>query len=719
MRILKDLTIRTRLMLMLLVVTLICCITLSYRGSQYGERVITEETTNQLNYIRSSKKEQILTYLESITNFVEVMGHNETIFQATKDFRHAYQLLATKKLSQECNRSLDDYYQTYVDRMSRNIDIRPDIDLFLPESTEACYLQYQYIIQNPYPMGEKQKLKVAKDSSLYSKIHQKHHEHFKLMIEKFKFYDVFLVDLDRGDILYTVFKETDFATNLYTGPYRTSHLADLVRRLRTNRDFDEPIWSDFSAYRPSYGKPACFVGIPLSEHGETAGGLIFQVATEGIDDIMTSGRDWENKGLGKTGETFLIGDDEKMRSISRFFLQDSVGYAERLLASGEHQEYVDRLYRMGTTIVNQRLQSEAVEKVLEGHTGLLIDENYRGKKSLISYEPLGFDGLNWGIIAEEEIAESFLSVYNFNRRMLTETIILMVLVILLALLMSNLFVKPIEKLAEGAKRIREGDASYKVKIDSKNEFGNLAKSFNLMVAELDVQRNELWEKSANNESLLLSFVPEIFAERLKKGEKVFAEKYDNLSLIGVDIVGFSELTEEIGQDKSVEWLNDIVVAFDETGMEHYIDKIKTVGDIYFAACGLFEPRLDHARQIVQFAQKLQNIIERFNVSHGTHLRLHISLHCGTLVAGLVGSDRFSFDVWGNSVNLIFRMIELDIDDEIVVSEDLVKRLSEHYKFEPLEEVTKTGHQVFKLIDENRKPKSKFKLNANNKNKLVK
>ncbi|QCX00451.1 adenylate/guanylate cyclase domain-containing protein [Aggregatimonas sangjinii] len=694
----RNISVRTRIMLMLLFVSLLACIVLGVLGSSYGEKVITEETISQLNLIRSSKEDQIKTYFKDVGHFVEVMGQNQTIVNAAKEFSTAYSKLSNDSLPKECSLSLNRYYDDFMDRLSRNLEIKKDPMLYLPYSVEGCYLQYEYIVNNKNPQGDKNLLTDPNDGSAYTEVHKKYHDYFELFIEKYNFYDVFLVNLNTGDIIYSVEKETDFATNLYAGPYRGSNLAQLARSLQINSDIQAATFQDFAPYRPSYGAPAAFAGIPLTEDGRTIAGLIVQIPIDEIDRIMTNDGNWEKDGLGKTGETFLVGDDEYMRSISRFFLEDSLNYRSSLLRMGETQKTIDKIYRYGSTTLQQRISSDNIKKALNGGEGYTTGKGYRGEEVLSTYEPLQIKGFNWAIIAEKDYDEFILPVKNFNKRMMILTIILILIITLLAMWMSRRFVRPLNKLSDAAGKIIAGDSSHRVEINSNDEFGELGASFNTMIEEVDSQKKALRDQSEFSSELLENFVPKEFAGRLKNGEKAFAQEYTNLTMILIDVAGFSDLLSELGADRSVKILSDIMEAFDTAAEQNHIERIRTIGDSYFAACGLFEPRLDHTNRSVVFAKETQQLIKQINITHNTNLDVQIALANGDVIAGIIGNENFSFDLWGPTVGAVFNLNNIDADGEIIVMDNVRERLVDLYDFEAMQETLSNGTTIYKLKD---------------------
>ena len=677
----KTLSIRSRLMLMLILVSAVSAMVLIYIGYVNGKNAINDSIFNQLTSVKASKKYQIESYFREIGNITEVLGENEMMTQALSDFKMGYRKIGKTQLNAECSQQLSAHYEDFVYKVSQNMDIKNNTELYYPNSIEACYLQYEYIVENPNPSGEKHLLLDAKDGSEYNSTHQKYHQYLTDIILKFGFYDLFLIDLELGDIVYSVYKETDFATNLYTGPYKESNLAELARQLRSNSDIKKASFIDFENYRPSYGAPAAFVGVPMTEGAVTIGALVLQLPVDEINKIMTGDNNWEIDGLGESGETYLVGEDYMMRSISRFYLQDTVGYAKALIDIGIENDEVEKMYRIGTTILHQRVKTEGVIDALSGKNETRVIEDYRFTPVLSSYAPLQIRDLNWAILSEIDQAEANIPINKFQKKVFIALCIIILLVTFLAMYLAGRFVRPIEKLSEGVSRLSAGDYSQEIDIQSKDEFGELASSFNEMIHDIEKQQNIIANQSLENEKLLLNFIPESIARRLQKGEKNIADTYPNVSLIVIDIAGFSELTSKIGPAESVNLLNHLVEAFDSAALKHQVEKIRTVGDTYFAACGMFFPRLDHAKKLFEFALEIRQLTAQFNINYNIQLALHIGLHSGEVIAGIVGSEKFNYDLWGQTINDTFSLKELEVDNQIFVSNEIYLKLQEQFSFE--------------------------------------
>lgn len=692
----RNLTIRTRLMLILIGVGILACAVLGILGSQYGQKAISAEVQKQLNLTLNAKRNEIGTYLHDISSFVEVQGQNTMVIDAAKEFRQAFNTLEKDSLNLECSIALSQFYDQFLVKMSQTLKVKNDVELYLPKSKEACYLQFHYIVDNPNPVGNKIDLNQAEDNSRYSAIHAKYHSYFSLLLDKYNFYDVFLIDLEQGNIVYTAHKETDFATNLYNGPYRNSNLATLTKKLRSEGDLQATTWVDFASYRPSFGAPAAFCGIPLIDNGITVGALVFQLPIDKINEVMTDNRQWETNGLGTTGESFLVGRDRFMRSSSRFFLEDSVQFKEMLISKGEPPAQIDKMYRFGSTILQLKIKSPSATEALEGRTGDLIETDYRGEQVVTHYAPLQLPGLDWILISKKDILESYIPVSEFNKNMFIQTLILILIITILSLFFANRFVRPIEKLTEGAKELQKGNTDHHIDIHTKDEFGVLATTFNTSIEQIRTNDQKIQEQLQANQKLLENFIPKEYIQKIRKGEREIANEYQQVSLVNIDIVGFGKLTKSLGAKPSLTLLNEIVASFDAAAAKNYIEKIRTVGDTYFAGCGIFEPRLDHAKRMVLFAQEAMQLVTQINLNHNLQLHLQIAIHSGPVMAGIVGSDKFSFDVWGPTVSELFIIHTVSFGNKVVVTNTVADMLSEFYEFEALGKPHKGQHDLFTI-----------------------
>lgn len=685
-----QLSMKSKLIAMLLVVSGCSILVTAFIGYRSGRVNLTDRVFNQLTSVRASKAYQVESYFKNIRNHTQTLSEDPSVIAAMQEFAAAYRQLQASGVPDTFDAKTADYYrQEFLARLSKVEEGSPILNSYLPKATASRYLQYHYIAANPNPVGKKHQLEKAPDGSQYSQLHARYHPIFRNIIEKFGYYDMFLID-PQGTIVYTVFKETDFTSNLMIGPYRDSNLAKLFESVRDAKERNYSRLADFAPYAPSYGAPAAFIAAPIFNQSELVGVLAFQMPVDEINNVMTGNRNWESDGLGKTGETYLVGRDNLMRSVSRFLVQDPKNYIDSLRAIGMTEAAITRINQYGTSILQQTVRTEGTESALSGQQGTRIIKDYRGIPVLSSYAPLRIDGLDWVILAEMDLAEAYAPIYDFQQQVLISATLLMLLVTLLAMGLAYLFVRPINRLIVSTRKVAAGNLDAIAALETEDEFGELARSFNAMVRSLRTQTNLVEQKNRENEQLLLSVFPAAIAKRLKRGEKNIAEEVSNVAVLFSDLTGFTKLSASLTAYEIVSVLNDLVTAFDEAAERYGMEKIKTIGDSYMAVCGLSVPYLDHDKRAIDFALEMQTIIRRFNHERGFELNLSAGINSGDVVAGIVGRNKFLYDVWGDTINVASALRTVCPPGAILVSQAVQKRLQDLYEFEPVEEPTMNG-----------------------------
>jgi adenylate cyclase len=193
--------------------------------------------------------------------------------------------------------------------------------------------------------------------------------------------------------------------------------------------------------------------------------------------------------------------------------------------------------------------------------------------------------------------------------------------------------------------------------------------------------DQLQAEQAWVERLLLNSLPRSIAERMKRGEVNIAELHPEVSVLVADLVGFTTLAAHIGPDQVVFLLNEIFSGFDLLALKHGLEKIKTIGDAYMAACGVPLPHPDHAGATADLALDMMAEIDKFNRAYNTSIQLRIGISTGSVVAGVIGHWKFTYDLWGDTVNLAYRLESLGQAGTIQVSDLTHERLKDKYEFD--------------------------------------
>lgn len=200
----------------------------------------------------------------------------------------------------------------------------------------------------------------------------------------------------------------------------------------------------------------------------------------------------------------------------------------------------------------------------------------------------------------------------------------------------------------------------------------------------------LENEKKKSEELLLSILPVVIAERLKRGEEFIADRIEEASIIFIDIVNSSGLSEKLSAQELILLLNQVFSMIDRLLDQYQVEKIKTMGDSYMAAAGVPIPNKNHAEAIANFALKILEGLKKINKEQGCELQIRIGIHSGPVVAGIIGEKKFNYDLWGKTVNLASRMESQGVPDKIQVSEANYKLLKNKYDFIPRGEIEARG-----------------------------
>lgn len=193
---------------------------------------------------------------------------------------------------------------------------------------------------------------------------------------------------------------------------------------------------------------------------------------------------------------------------------------------------------------------------------------------------------------------------------------------------------------------------------------------------------ELSTEKLRSESLLLNILPQTIVTRMRNGEAIIADRFNDATILFLDLVGFTALASGLSPDQILEMLSSVFERFDVAVQERGLEKIKTIGDAYMVAGGLPEPLPDHAHRVAALAIDMLDIVQRTRARLDVDLKARIGIHTGPVVAGVIGRHKFIYDVWGDTVNTASRMETFGAPSRIHVSGETYSVLRDEFAFEP-------------------------------------
>lgn len=292
-------------------------------------------------------------------------------------------------------------------------------------------LKADYITNNPNPTGEKHKLDAAEGFNGYNISHKQYHSYFRSIMEARGYYDIFLIDPD-GNLVYSVFKEADFATNLLTGEWSETDLGKAFNGA-ISAEKDQIRFFDFAPYAPSANAPASFISTPIISDGKVLGVIAFQMPVDALNKLMS-----ETKGLGITGETIIVGSDLKLRNDSSFTEEND--------------------------ILKTSFDSDLAKTAFEEGSGSVfgVTDVYRGVTMDFDITPLNFGGVTWGVVALESLDELEAPLRELRNEVIFIILAALGIMALIGYLAAKTITKPINFLVQEMSDLAGGNLDVKL-----------------------------------------------------------------------------------------------------------------------------------------------------------------------------------------------------------------------------------------------------------------
>ena len=463
---------------------------------------LLESEFNKLATVQTAKQQEILNYFNYLQALLTSLAQHEGTQEAFLDFQEGFY-----KIAQELNLNTHDvkealkkdFKENYLDSVNYDVPSsmqRKDVENYIPQNENAIVAQYVFITNNSEKLGEKNNMAYNPNyESTYMKAHKKYHDSFNNFLKSFKLYDIFMVDLE-GNLVYTDYKEKDYATNLKSGIYSNTGIARVYNKALT-LEKNGIAFDDFAPYEPSYNTAASFIATPIFIDGKRSGVLIFQMPVDAINDIMSFNGKYEEAGLGSSGECFLVGEDYKMRNKSRF------------------TQVIDNalVKKLDTTIGIWEIKTDSTKAVFQNNNnshGSMITTNYKNDTVLSVYSRLNiYNQTSWAIVAEMHESEALGTAKELRNIIIVSSLVCILISIAILMYFMNIFVgEPIKRFQLGLLEFfkflnKEKQSVDLLKIGAKDEFGTMSEIVNQNILQT--------QKMLEQDALLIEDVKNVVA----------------------------------------------------------------------------------------------------------------------------------------------------------------------------------------------------------------
>ncbi|KRA25796.1 hypothetical protein ASD65_16215 [Microbacterium sp. Root61] len=674
-----GLSIQSKLLIMLLGVSLVSSLIVGAIGFVSGRQSLQAAAIDQLTTIRELRAYEIESVMAGMQRGVTLDSRNLSAQTASKALNAGWDELQTRELTPDQAAELESYYvDTFIPDLEARTGDEYGDTAFIPESNAGRWAQYHFTAQ----MSDFDTALVTNDGNdgtPYSAAAEQYGDYLTRLVQTVGYEDLLMMNLD-GDVVYSAYKGVDLGTNLNTGPYRDSLLADAYRATIATNSVNSLQTTDFERWTPSLGMPTLWVVSPVGNDSGITGVMAAQIPIAAINNTMTGSDQWKQQGLGNTGEVYLAGRDGLMRSSSRELIQHPDTYAKKVVADGTSPTTAERIMEVNGTVLLQPVDKYSAQQAILGKTGTSISQDYIGGESITAYTPLQIDGLDWVAVARIESGEAFAPVTDFTRNLVLSMVAILLGVSLLSLVLAQVFTRPVKQLVDAVRRVAGGDLAVQVPQGSRDEFGDLGVAFNDMAASLRLKQDLIDDQRVENEKLMHTLMPETVAERYRQGEETIAEDHQNVSVVFAELVGFDEFADALTSDQEIAQLNILMRGFDEAATKTGVEKVRSLRGGYLASSGLIVPRVDNVRRAVDFAREMRAVVQRFNSQNGTSLDLRAGVDTGTVTSGLVARTSLAYDLWGDAVSLAYRVRSVTGQPGIFVSQSVRDRMQDSVVF---------------------------------------
>ncbi len=653
----RGLGIQSKLLIMLLSVSIGSTLVVGWVGYVNGRDSLRDAAYDQLTTVRETKADAIQALFTNIEGGLRLDSSGATGNQAATEFAAAFAELNTQPTDPAQTAAVDAYYtDTFIPELEARTGEESDPSVFEPTSNAQTYLQAKYTVP-PTDFDAASLVDDAGDGSAWSAVNAKYNPYFREMVTSYQYEDALILDTE-GNVVYSVYKGVDLGTNVLTGPYKGTILSTAYSDALNSNVINYSEITDFERYQPSLGVPTAWGVSPIGENGVVNGVLAVQLPISAINDVMTGDQGWAQDGLGETGESYLVGPDKTMRSVSRLLLEDPEEFQKLTVTGGTSPAVAQRMVDVGGTVELQRVDTVPVARALAGESGTVLATSYLGRETLSAYAPVDVNGVQWVIVSSITTAEAFAPVDEFTRNIALAILAIIVAVSLLSLLLAQVFARPVRTLVGAVRQVAGGDLGVEVTSKTRDEFGDLSTAFNDMSRSLQVKQQLIDQQKAETDRLLLSVMPEKVARRYQEGEETIAESHQDVAVIYADLIGFDDFASSLSTDRELGILNELMRQFDDAAATAGVEKVRTLRTGYLASCGLIVPRVDSSRRTVDFAVEMVRIVERFNAQYDAQVSIRAGIDSGTVTSGIVGKASIAYDMWGDAVSIANRVQEL-------------------------------------------------------------
>ncbi len=673
----RGASIASRLAATLLGVGFVSLVAATVVGLQAGQMLGEEIIDDRLVSTRAVGSTEVAALLGHQVRLVEQLAAAPGTAATIRELDAALEVTASQaEVRAARERLAAAYEESYLTPLKA---IEPDIAMsdILTTDPAAVLLQDTYSVPEG-PVADPIAVTDAGDGSAWTTLHTEIHPHYRDVVRAADLLDVYLVDLSSDRVVYSAAKGPDLGTSLTVGPFSGSVVARAVDLASSSQS---GVVTDLSFYR---GVPGIAVGAaaaPVVEDGEVVGAVVITydgtVLTERLGSLVAAAAGPDSRAR---ADLFLIGADGRLRSDPSTYLADPESFLDAAVAAGTLTP-ADRsaVATVGSTVLVERADDATVNLALDGVTEVSSVTGMTGAAVLSTAAAVPVDDVGWFVVSQLDTVDARATIASFRRILLVGAAVFVVGLAFAAVAWSTRFLAPVrliaDRLARSVRADSGSDEPAPVALDGRSavELQRLAGSLTEMGRSLRHQQHDLREARERRLAVLQRMLPAGAAQRFARGEVDSVDEVPSATVAVVVVLGLGEIAGAPG-GVGRQVLDELHADLDGIAAEHGLDRIKVVGDSYFAVCGHDRPYIDHAPRALAFAEQVAASVRATSAAVAVPLETSIGISTGEVTVAMSGAGAVVYDVWGRTVTTAHTLARSGAAGDILLTEATRTRL---------------------------------------------
>ena len=484
------------------VAVLLSGLTTSYVANRAASQVIEHAIGQQFQTVADARRARLLDEMCALENLLQTLAHGRMVQDAVYAFLRpfaSYRYEVEMETKDALRQRMAAWYRSEYAPLyaARTGGLTAPVDDWLQAmSHEALLIQRYYVADNPHGVENLQAMVDRGDRTIYGQQHRRYHPSLRDTLERMAFNDLMLIDAESLAVVYSVTKGPVFGTSLRQGPFVDSALGELARTMIEHPTTDTFRISPFASFAGRFGELVTFLAVPVFYDADSRekpiGLLVAELPVERFTHIMTNAGGWEQAGLGATGESYLVDDQQRLVTELRPALEGQAGFLDRLrsVQSGELDPRIQQTQNNLRIAGHLRLDSPVVRSALSGHDGMGLAQDYLGREVLMAWMPLDIGDHRFALITQQDPTEVMAPLAQMRRELIFGTLAGVLVVCLLAALASWRFARhlsrPLQQLTKNIGEAASGqDLTQRFSNRRSDEIGLIAAALDGLFRELE------------------------------------------------------------------------------------------------------------------------------------------------------------------------------------------------------------------------------------------